>query len=112
MQAQGKQDLEFIKTQLLESLNLESNLEEAVRTLFGTLAPDDVKTDIHSALVELLSGIDSLKRIQKNNLTLFKTGAEYWMATKMATATDDDGFSVKESKLWESLCKVQNKFFF
>lgn len=105
----NRSELIFLKTELLESLNLEGSLEEAIRRLYLMKAPEDVKPEIHSSLGDLLSGYDCLKRMQKTISLMFRPGIKFSTATNYANQRDAEHskMDVNETRLLEELIKEQ-----
>ncbi len=57
LQTANRNDLVFLRTMMMETLNAENSMTEAVRRMYRLFAPEDLRDALHSALDDILAGM-------------------------------------------------------
>ena len=107
LNTQDKDDRVFLRAQLLETLNSESGYEEALRKIYSMHVPADIRLQLHSVIDDMMMIKDSIRKVQRNLVSMFQANATYATAIRFSSYADNESlFSSHEQKSWKMSVEV------
>ena len=104
---QDKDDKVFLRSQLLETLNMESGYEESLRKLYSMHVPSDIRLQLHAVIDDMMTIKDSIRKVQRNLVSMFQPNATYATAIRFSSYADNESlFSSHEQKSWKMSVEV------